>query len=87
MQLICHFTVSDFDRWRSAWDADHEARTQAGLTVLQLWRGPDDGTRAHALLSVNNRAHAQAWIDRSDALSGDDAGTVSDSSYHFVTTA
>ncbi|MEQ6250096.1 hypothetical protein ABMC89_14475 [Sulfitobacter sp. HNIBRBA3233] len=87
MQMICHFEVSDFTKWKTAFDADHEARRDAGLGVLQIWRDADSTSHAFVLLSVNDRDRAQAWIKRSDALKGDDGGTVSDESYYFIETA
>lgn len=87
MQLICHFEVTAFDAWKTAFDADDEARRDAGLGVLQIWRDADSTTHAFALLSVNDRVRADAWIDRSAALKGDDAGTVTAQSYYFIETA
>jgi len=87
MQLICHHHITDFDAWKAAFDADDEARRDAGLTVLQVWRDAHDGTHAFFLLNVNDRARAQAWIDRSNALSSDDKGTVTQSTAFFIETA
>lgn len=87
MQMICHFEVTAFDAWKAAFDADAEARRDAGLGVLQIWRDADSTTHAFALLSVNDRARAGAWIERSSALTGDDAGTVTAQSYFFIETA
>lgn len=87
MQLIIHLEVTDFATWKRAFDNDAEARSAAGLTVLQIWKDADSDTRASVLLSVNDRARAQAWLDRSAALSGDDAGTVRGTSSHFLKTA
>jgi hypothetical protein len=87
MQMICHFEVTSFEAWKKAFDADAEARRDAGLTVLQIWRDADSTTHAFALLSVNDRAKANKWITRSDALSSDDNSTVLHASHFFVKTA
>lgn len=87
MQLICHMNVTSFSDWKTAFDADHEARSNAGLTVLQIWKDADSDTHAFVLLSVNDRVRAQGWIDRSAALSSDDAATVTSSSAYFIETA
>ncbi len=84
MQLICHFEVTDFTAWKTAFDADAEARRDAGLTVLQIWQHADSKVHAFCLLSVNNREKAQGWIDRSNALHGDDANTVTHASAFFI---
>ncbi|QUJ76870.1 hypothetical protein KDD17_02065 [Sulfitobacter albidus] len=87
MQLICEFEVTGFDDWKRAFDADEEARRNAGLGVLQVWRAADDSARAFVLLAVNDRGRANDWIARSNALSLDDGGTVNSASHHFIETA
>jgi hypothetical protein len=86
-QLICHFEVSNFNDWQSAFNADEEARRDAGLSVLQIWRDADSTTHAFALLSVNDRPRAEGWITRSNALSSDDNSTVTHASHFFIETA
>ena len=87
MQMICHFEVTDFAAWKTAFDTDSEARSQAGLTILQIWKHADSATHAFVLLEVNDRDKAQGWVDRSAALKGGDGGTVTSSSAYFVKTA
>ena len=87
MQLIVHFEITNFTAWQTAFTADTEARRDAGLSVLQIWRDADSTTHAFALLSVNDRAKAEAWITRSNALHSDDANTVTHASYFFIKTA
>ena len=87
MQMICHFEVTSFEAWHRAFDADDEARRDAGLGVLQIWRDADSTTHAFALLSVNDRPRAEAWITRSNALHSDDANTVTHASHFFIETA
>ena len=87
MQLIAHYEVTDFTRWQSAFMADDESRRDAGLGVLQIWRDADSTTHAFALMEVNDRARAEAWITRSNALHSDDAGTVTHASHFFIETA
>ena len=86
MQMIVQQTVTDFADWKAAFDKDHEARRAAGLTVLQIWQEAGSDTQAFVLMQVNDRARAQAWIDRSDALASDDGGTVTASTAHFLET-
>ncbi len=86
MQMIVHQTVSNFTDWKTAFDADAEARRNAGLTVLQVWKDASSDTHAFVLLEVNNREKAQGWVDRSNALASDDGGTVNSSSAYFLET-
>lgn len=86
-QMICHFEVTSFEAWHTAFKSDDEARRDAGLGVLQIWRDADSTIHAFALLTVNNRAKANAWIIRSNALSSDDASTVLHASHFFIKTA
>jgi len=86
-QMICHFEVTSFEAWHRAFNSDNEARRDAGLSVLQIWRDADSTTHAFALLTVNDRAKADAWITRSNALSSDDDSTVLHASHFFIKTA
>ena len=84
MQMICHHEVTDFEAWKSAFDADAESRRNAGLTVLQVWKHRDLTTHAFFLLQVNDRAKAESWLKRSDALRSDDRNTVTSASAYFL---
>ena len=66
MNLIAHFTPASYDTWKSDFDAHMETRSNAGLTLLQLWRDAD-GNGATALFEVNDRKKAQAWLDNEAA--------------------
>ncbi|WP_308916073.1 DUF3303 domain-containing protein [Jannaschia sp. LMIT008] len=66
MQLLLHLTPADRDAWRADFDRNAENRMNAGLTLLQLWHDAD-GTGVTALFEANDRAKAQAWIDREAA--------------------
>ncbi|MFD2740371.1 hypothetical protein ACFSUD_12360 [Sulfitobacter aestuarii] len=87
MQLLCTYEISGFDAWKTAFDDDADARREAGLTVLQIWRDADSDSRAFVLLGLTDRPRAQAWLDRSEALRSDDAGTVTATTAHFLATA
>lgn len=87
MQMLCHQKITDFANWKSAFDADGEVRRNAGLTVLQVWKDADSSNFAFFLLQVADRARAQAWIDRSAALTADDKTTVIQSTAYFIETA
>ncbi len=87
MQLISHYLVTSFTTWKTAFDADGEARRDAGLTTLQIWQDADSNTHAFVLHEVSDRAGAAAWVDRSNALSSDDNATVTRETHFFIETA
>ncbi|MBP0481481.1 hypothetical protein [Sagittula salina] len=60
-QLLLKFDAFD----QAAFDADAEARGQAGLTLLQLW---SEGAARWALFSVNDREKAQGWLSKETGL-------------------
>ncbi len=64
MHLLCQFDTPDYDGWKTAFDADAENRMHAGLTLMQLWRSADHSATVMALFNVNDRARAQAWLDK-----------------------
>lgn len=84
MQLIAHYSVNDYASFRTAFDADAEDRSHAGLSLLQLWR-ENDGS-AWALFSVSDAKAARAYLDGAAAVFNSQAG-VNAASYHFVETA
>ncbi|MBN7786818.1 hypothetical protein JYP51_17960 [Ponticoccus gilvus] len=60
-QLLLKYDSFD----QSAFDADAEARGQAGLTLLQLWT---EGAARWALFTVNDKGKAQNWLSKETAL-------------------
>lgn len=70
MQLIVTFDTAGFDAWKADYDAHSEARDNAGLTMLQMWRDADDGNRAVVLYEVSDRARAAQWVREQTALKG-----------------
>lgn len=67
MQLLIDFPATDA-AWQTAFDADAENRANAGLTLLQMWRGADDASAVTCLFDVANRGRAQEWLDKAAAL-------------------
>lgn len=84
MQMIVHYTVTDYPSFKTAFDADSEDRGQNGLSLLQLWR--ESGTSAWALFSVGDAKAARAWLDGAAGVFNSQAGVTAASS-HLVETA
>ncbi len=64
MHLLARFDTRDYPTWKSEFDKDTEIRSQAGLTLMQLWRDVDTPSATIALFEVNDRDRAQGWLDR-----------------------
>jgi len=62
MHLLCRNKVKDFDYWKGGFDAERAAREQAGLTLVNLWRGADDSNEVFFLFRVDDRGKAEDFI-------------------------
>ena len=70
MHLLLQIDTPDYAAWKQAFDDDAEDRRLAGLTLLQLWRDADTSGQAFALLEVNDRTRAEAWLSRERSFGG-----------------
>lgn len=83
-QMIVHYTIADYARFKPAFDADAEDRGRNGLTLLQLWRESDQS--AWALYQVNDAKTAQDYLADAAGAFNSQAG-VSATSAHLLETA
>lgn len=60
MQLLVQTTAADFAAWKSAFDAEAEGISNAGLSTLQIWQG--EGAAVLVLFEVHNHARAKDWL-------------------------
>ena len=73
-QLLARYDSFD----RAAFDGDAENRSNAGVSLLQLWRG----SGSHwALFGINDADKARDWLDKTAALGHGPA------EHHFLETA
>lgn len=83
-QMLAIYEIGDYDTWKSAFDGDEEARSEAGLGTLQVWR-EDGASRALALFRVNDAARARDYTaTRADLMK--ERGGVSSAAYHLLDT-
>ena len=68
MHMLCHFATGGFDAWKSDFDDEAEKRMNAGLTLMQMWRGADDADAVTCLFEVNDRGRAETWLRTESAL-------------------
>ncbi len=83
-QLIAHYTVADYAKFKPAFDDDAEDRSNNGLSLLQLWR--EDNGNAWALFQVGDAKAARSYLEGAAGVFNSQAG-VSAVEFHFVETA
>jgi hypothetical protein len=83
-QMIAHYRIEDYARFRTAFDADAEDRGNNGLSLLQLWR--EDAGSAWALYQVGDAVRAKAYLDGAAGVFNSQAG-ITATAFHFVETA
>ncbi|MTH76475.1 hypothetical protein [Paracoccus aestuariivivens] len=83
-QMIAHYQIADYARFRTAFDADAEDRGNSGLSLLQLWREND--TSVWALYQVADATRATAYLQGAAGVFNTQAG-VSATEFHLVETA
>ena len=86
MQLLAYLNVADYDAWRRVFDDDAEARGNAGLTLLQLWREDGDPHRVWMLYEVSSRGMATEYLGGLGQIHAE-AGGASEAGHHFLRTA
>ncbi|MDO5704975.1 MAG: hypothetical protein Q4G49_07870 [Paracoccus sp. (in: a-proteobacteria)] len=84
MQLLAHYTVTDYAAFKSTFDEAAENRGAASLNLLQLWR--ENATSAWALYSVGDAKRAREYLDGAAGAFNSRAG-VTATAFHFVETA
>lgn len=84
MQMLIHYTVADYAKFKSAFDADAEDRGNNSLSLLQLWR--ESGTSAWALFDVHDAKKAREYLSGAAGVFNSQAG-VSAADAHALETA
>lgn len=84
MQMIAHYTISDYAKFKTAYDADAEDRGANSLNLLQLWR--EGGSSVWALYDIANAARAREYLGGAAGVFNSQAG-VTATAFHFVETA
>jgi hypothetical protein len=84
MFLLCRNRVADFSKWKAVFDSHADAHCEAGLRLLDLWRGVEEPNNVFFLFEVANVEHARAFLsDPAAAEAGSTAGVL-DGEYHFL---
>ncbi len=83
-QILVHYRIADYARFKTAFDADAEDRGNSGLTLLQLWREGAEGV--WALFSSGNAARSREYLTGACKVFESQAG-VSAAEIHILETA
>ena len=84
MQMLINYTTADYGKFKAAFDADSEDRSNNGLSLLQLWR--EDNGSAWALFQLHDAKKARAYLDGAAGVFNSQAG-VSATAAHVLQTA
>lgn len=68
MQLLVRYDFDSFNAWKESYERHEEARGQAGMRQLQLWR-ESDGT-VWGLYDAADRREAEVHLNGLAALEG-----------------
>lgn len=83
-QLIARYDIADYAQFRAEFDAEAEDRSNASLSLLQLWREGEG--RVWALYQIADGKRARDYLDGAAQIFNGRAG-VQASEFHVLQTA
>lgn len=84
MQMLVHYTIAGYPKFKTAFDGDAEDRGNNGMSLLQLWRESD--TSAWALYQIADAKQARDYLNGAAGVFNSLAG-VSATEAHMLETA
>lgn len=82
--LLCRNRVTDFLRWKTVFTSHQAAHRDAGLRLVNLWRGVEQSDNVFFMFEVASIDKARQFIRDPEAAKAADASGVIDGDYHFV---
>lgn len=82
--MLCRNRVADFGKWKAVFDSHAQAHQQAGLRLMNLWRGVEEPNNVFFLFEVASLDKARAFISNPVAAEAGKASGVLDGEYHFL---
>jgi hypothetical protein len=82
--LLCRNRVADWARWKAVFAAHQSAHQEAGLRLVNLWRGAEEPNNVFFLFEVASVEKARAFIGDPEAARAGEASGVTDGEYHFI---
>jgi len=66
--LVIRQKVRDYTLWRAFYDAEHEARQEAGIIERGLYRGSDDPDDVVIFFSIADKMRAKEYLYSPDLV-------------------
>ena len=87
LNLYVKNTVKDFDTWMAVFQEETANSTAAGLSVVYIWRDPDDEHVVYFLLRVEDRAKADAYMTSPESSAVGERAGVTGGEIQYLETA
>jgi len=84
MVMLCRNRVADFAKWKAIFASHAPAHREAGLSLMNLWRGVEDPNNIFFLFEVTSLEKARAFISNPAAAEAAKTSGVLDGEYHFL---
>lgn len=81
MQILAHYSIEDYAKFKTAFDEDAEDRANNSLTVLQLWR--ETNGSVWVLYDAHDDARAKDYLEEAGQVFYRLAG-ISESELHML---
>ena len=65
-KLLIEFEVADFTRWKTMFDSNESARTQAGIRRTAIYHGVEKSTAIHLVLEAEDEKKALNFFTSSE---------------------
>jgi hypothetical protein len=82
--MLCRNRVADFLRWKAAFASHEAAHHDAGLRLVNTWRGVEEPDNIFFLFEVTSMDRAREFISNPESAKAGEASGVIDGEYHFV---
>jgi hypothetical protein len=85
--MLCRNRVENFSTWKKMFDSHARAHRDAGLHLMNLWRGIEEPNNIFFLFEVRDIDKARKFIDNPEAAEAGKVSGVLDGEYHFLESA
>lgn len=82
--MLCRNRVQDFEKWKSVFDSHTQFHTDAGLTLLNLWRDISEPNNVFFIFKVSNHNKALEFINSPSSVEAGRVSGVIDGFVHFL---